>query len=60
MWIALAVLSLAFVQMALADHRKHGPEPLSQEMIDYINNDAKTTWKVSIVCSCTLIRFPSR
>ena len=29
-------------------------KPMSQDMIDFINNEAQTTWKVSVgfVCNC--------
>ncbi|KAI0207678.1 Cathepsin B [Lamellibrachia satsuma] len=41
----LILLSLALAQTALASQGMFGPEPMSQDMADYINNHAKTTWK---------------
>ncbi|KAK2179007.1 hypothetical protein NP493_519g04030 [Ridgeia piscesae] len=45
MWALITLLSLALAHTALAGDRRRGPEPLSQDMADYINNHAKTTWK---------------
>lgn len=53
LYIAIVVVSLGSA-LANAASVKSFPdyEALSQEMVDYINFEAKTTWKVSVLIIC--------